>query len=397
MAWLWQNSTGIRLCFLCPTPQQCNGQFTGVCLNGNAWIVERVRILSITLRPRDLGARFEIDRDRSRRVTPIDAVITWVDGNDPAQRQRLDSYLHSLGRARPSSADPTRFDDAGELEYCVASLLRFAPWFRHIHIVTDRQTPALMSKLAGTPWAKRLRVVDHAEIFADYERYLPTFNSRAISAMLWRIPGIAEQFVCLNDDFMLLRRIAAQDFFRDDHVVLRGDWRRQSAQSPWRNLFKRWRKTAPPAAGNRQAQQRSARMMGFSDRYFGLYHMPYVYRRATMANYFASNPKMLDAQLTHRLRCAEQFLAESLSAHLEIAQDHAEIDNRLRIVQLKPAEQAAWRLRAKLRRADHDPSCAFACVQSLDLAPPAIRSDILAWLDRRVGSLGSALASATQT
>lgn len=325
-------------------------------------------------------------------MTPVDAVITWVDGNDPAQRERLETYLASLGQVRPRSADPTRFDDAGELAYCVTSILRFAPWFRHIHIVTDRQTPALMAKFAGTPWAQRVRIVDHREIYAGYEQHLPTFNSRAISAMLWRISDIAEHFVCFNDDFMLLRAIDSQDFFRSDRVVLRGDWRRQTVQSSWRGALKRWRNAeSASVAGNRQAQENSARMIGFSDRYFGLYHVPYVYRRATMADYFAANPRLLEAQLEQRLRSPEQFLAESLSAHLEIAQNHADLDNRLRIVQLKPAEQAAWRLRAKLKRADRDPSCAFACVQSLDLAPSAVRADVVAWLDRRIGSLDAAL------
>ncbi|MGA9334985.1 MAG: hypothetical protein WBV39_11965, partial [Rudaea sp.] len=212
--------------------------------------------------------------------------------------------------------------------------------------------------------------------------------------MLWRISDIAERFVCFNDDFIVLRRVDARDFFHDDRVVLRGDWRRQTAQSAWRNAIKRLRKSgSASAAGNRRAQEHSARMIGFDDRYFGLYHVPYVYRRATMAEFFDANPRVLDAQLAHRLRSPEQFLAESLSAHIEIAREHAEIDNRLRIVQLKPAEQAPWRLRAKLRRADRDPACSFACVQSLDLAPPAVRRDVEAWLDRRIGSVEAALTA----
>ncbi|MEO8803386.1 MAG: hypothetical protein ABI304_12195 [Rudaea sp.] len=32
-------------------------------------------------------------------MTPIDAVIPWVDGNAPAQRQRLESYLACCGAA----------------------------------------------------------------------------------------------------------------------------------------------------------------------------------------------------------------------------------------------------------------------------------------------------------
>ncbi|MCB1572212.1 MAG: Stealth CR1 domain-containing protein, partial [Xanthomonadales bacterium] len=42
----------------------------------------------------------------------IDAVITWVDGADPAHRQRLDAYLTGIGQSRPPSAERTRFNDA---------------------------------------------------------------------------------------------------------------------------------------------------------------------------------------------------------------------------------------------------------------------------------------------
>ena len=122
---------------------------------------------------------------------PIDAVITWVDGSDPAHAERLRAYLEQTGGPRPAAADPTRFNDAGELEYCVASILRFAPWIARIHIVSDRQQPKLLRLLAGTPFADRLRLVDHREIFAGHEQHLPTFNSRAIITALWRIPGLA--------------------------------------------------------------------------------------------------------------------------------------------------------------------------------------------------------------
>ncbi|HET8941968.1 MAG TPA: Stealth CR1 domain-containing protein [Rudaea sp.] len=326
----------------------------------------------------------------------MDAVIPWVDGNDPAHRERLESYLRGLGRPRSRNADPTRFDDAGELVYCVASIIRYAPWFRQIHIVTDRQTPALMSQLAGTPWAQRVRVVDHREIFADHEQHLPTFNSRSISCMLYRIPDLARHFVCFNDDFAVLRPIDPAVFFRGDSMVVRGQWCAQGPHQWHRRIATRLgiggRARASDAAPNRLAQQFSARLAGFERNYCRMQHTPYPYRRTTIRDFFAEHPQRLETQLSHRLRSADQFLAESLAAHLEIAHDNAVIDNRLRVVQLKPAEQAGWRLRAKLRRADRDPSFAFACVQSLDLAPPAVRRDVVAWLDRRVGSLDVALA-----
>jgi hypothetical protein len=328
---------------------------------------------------------------------PIDAVVTWVDGADPAHAARLREFLGQAGGPPPASAAATRFNDAGEIEYCIASLLRFAPWLRTIHVVTDRQVPPVVAKLAGTPFADRVRVVDHAEVFAGYEQYLPTFNSRAISCMLWRIPALAEDFLYVNDDFALIQPVEPTDFFRDGRVVLRGQWRTQSAHQPARRLLetlRKWRGAVPSHAArarvrNRTGQDSGARAAGFAREYLRLAHNPHPMRRATLAAWFGEQPQRLTDNIRHRLRSAEQFNTESLSAHLEIARHDAIIDNRLRTLTLKPSEQWLPRLRRLTARADADPTRAFACVQSLELASPAAQAHVLAWLDRRVGALPS--------
>jgi hypothetical protein len=165
---------------------------------------------------------------KSNNQSPIDAVITWVDGADPNHKAKLDAYLSSIGNVRPRSANPARFSSVGEIEYCVVSLLRFAPWIRTIFIVTDQQQPDFMAKLVGTAYESRIKIVDHSVIFSGYEQYLPTFNSMSISSMLWRIPGIAERFLFLNDDFALIRPVESSAFFRGDKVVLHGVWRTQT-------------------------------------------------------------------------------------------------------------------------------------------------------------------------
>ena len=331
---------------------------------------------------------------------PIDAVITWVDGNDPAHCRKLDDYLASLGRARPATADPTRFNDDGELAWCLASIVRFAPWFRTIHIVTADQRPALLDALRGTPWEARVRVVDHRHVFAGFERHLPTFNSRSIISMLWRIPGLAERFVYFNDDFFLLRDVAPTDFFRGDKVVERGSWRPQ-ARFRWdkrlARMLGRNAREGDDKAGNHVAQELSARIAGFDRAYFRLYHNPFPFRVSTMAAFFGAQPQLLEENASYRLRSGKQFKAESLDAHLQFAQGRAEADNQLRVVQLKPSEQAGWRLRAKLREADRDPRVAFACVQSLEKARPDVRAELVRWLDARIGSLPDALGAAVSS
>lgn len=311
-----------------------------------------------------------------------DAVIAWVDGNDPVHRQRLHDHLRAIGGRPPETADPTRFNDAGELDYCVASLARFAPWFRKVHIVTAGQTPNLLRTIEDSAFARRIRLVDHAEIFRGYEHHLPTFNARTISSALWRIEDLAEQFVYFNDDFVLLQPLQETDFFQGDRMVVRGHWRKQSRYSWGKRLGHLFSRRT---AGSHEAQEMSAALAGFERKYHYSYHNPYPMRRSTLERYFSRHPERLEANLSHRLRSRLQFRTECLALHLEIARDKALLDNSLKTVQLKPHEQASWRLRAKMSRADRDPSFAFACLQSIEKAPGEVQAQLFAWLDRRVG------------
>ena len=328
----------------------------------------------------------------------IDAVVTWVDGADPAHQRKLSTYLAQTGGARGGSAHTTRFNDAGELDYCLASLLRFAPWLRRIHVITDMQVPRQLPRLAGTPYADRVRLVDHREIFSGFEEFLPTFNSESISSVLWRVPGLAEQFLYINDDMMLLRPVREADFFRDGKMVVRGKWLPQS-EHDWKRRVAGWWKrvtgTVSTRHSNLATQQAGARLAGFDRRYYRLYHNPYPMRRSLMKDYFEKNPQQLVGNISHRLRSPTQFNSESLSIHLGIAQDVAILDNALYTVQLKPRDQSSLRLWHKMTQADADPRAAFVVVQSLELASPEVQARIVGWLDRRVGHLDDVLGGAT--
>jgi hypothetical protein len=145
------------------------------------------------------------------RVTfPIDAVYTWVDGDDPEWRRRK---AHAMGEngwvaaASAHSANRSRFASRDELRYSLRALHCFAPWIRRVFLVTDDQVP---------PWLDAeypgITVVSHREVFGDTGQ-LPTFNSHAIESRLHRIPGLAEHFLYLNDDVFLGRPVAPELFF----------------------------------------------------------------------------------------------------------------------------------------------------------------------------------------
>ncbi|MFF7645832.1 stealth conserved region 3 domain-containing protein [Streptomyces canus] len=136
---------------------------------------------------------------------PVDVVYTWVDGHDPAWRERRAACA---GRAYHEEADnAARYLNRDELRYSLRSLRQYAPWVRTIYLVTDDQVPAWLDTGAAG-----LRVIGHKEIFSD-PSLLPTFNSHAIESQLHHIDGLAEHFLYFNDDVFLGRPVIPQDFF----------------------------------------------------------------------------------------------------------------------------------------------------------------------------------------
>ncbi|MDX3232830.1 stealth family protein [Streptomyces sp. ME19-01-6] len=142
---------------------------------------------------------------------PIDVVYTWVDGADPAWRRRRAEWTpdadDAAGPYHEQAANEARYANRDELRYSLRSLHMYAPWVRHIYLVTDDQVPPwLVSSHPG------ITVVDHRDIFDD-PRVLPTFNSQAIETRLHHIDGLAEHFLYFNDDVFLGSPVTPQDFF----------------------------------------------------------------------------------------------------------------------------------------------------------------------------------------
>jgi hypothetical protein len=319
----------------------------------------------------------------------IDAVVAWVDGDDPKHRAKLDRHLATVGR-RPSSARPTRFRSVGEVDYCITSILRFAPFVRRIHVVTDDQRPPIFG--AAERWTPALRdklvLVDHREAFAGYEDCLPSFNSLSIATVLYRIPGLAERFVYFNDDVMLIKPITVEAFFRNGAPVLRGQFEPLPERRFARRLRALWRKVSKPVpgavrAGVADAQARAAQMAGFDDRFLHMGHNPHPVRRETLERFFASHEDLLRRNLSFPLRDASQFSAVALANHLELRARSAVVVPDDASLYLKPASRS--NTMSQVARAEHDARKIFTCIQSLDEADEPMQQQVLGWLDRAIG------------
>lgn len=138
---------------------------------------------------------------------PIDAVYTWVDDSDPEWRARRDAALGGPDESSPDHG-AVRFRNRDELRYSLRSLAMYAPWIRHIYLVTAGQTPSWLNKDHPD-----VTVIDHRDLFADPDAALPTFNSHSIESQLHRIEGLSEHFLYFNDDVFLGRPTTPDTFF----------------------------------------------------------------------------------------------------------------------------------------------------------------------------------------
>lgn len=156
---------------------------------------------------------------------PIDFVLYWVDGNDPEHAQKRWHYQSSFSvtdeRNTEQSVGNQRFVQHDELKFCLRSIKHFAPWYRHIHIITDAQIPAFLD--ADKMSLDRIKIIDHRRLFHKVPEYLPTFNSRALTTQLANLDEISDFFVLGNDDIMLSAPVSPEFFFRAEQPVLYAD------------------------------------------------------------------------------------------------------------------------------------------------------------------------------
>ncbi|GAA1998531.1 stealth conserved region 3 domain-containing protein [Nocardiopsis rhodophaea] len=221
---------------------------------------------------------------------PIDAVYTWVDGADPKWRSRLAATLTDHGPAASAGAtDDHRFTSADELRFSLRSIAMFAPWIRHIYIVTDGQVPTWLDALH-----RQITMVSHRELFGE-RGALPTFNSHAVESQLHRINGLSEHFLYLNDDFFIGRPLRPGHFFHPDGTC-RFFW------SPTAIPFGAPSPDEPAhvaaAKQNRALLERTfQRSLTHAFR-----HAPYALRRSVLAEIEARFPEEVAATAASRLR-----------------------------------------------------------------------------------------------
>jgi hypothetical protein len=149
---------------------------------------------------KELDTVYQSATTEKRQSRPIDAVYTWVNHADTDWQKQWAATFPG------KKFDSDRYTSNDELRYSLRSLNKYAPWINRIFIVSNCNQPRWLSTDTNIVWVK------HEEIFPDVT-VLPTFNSHAIEACLHRIKGLSENFLYLNDDFILNQPCLPTDFF----------------------------------------------------------------------------------------------------------------------------------------------------------------------------------------
>ncbi|MGM8930644.1 stealth family protein [Salinicola halophyticus] len=285
---------------------------------------------------------------------PIDVVIAWVDGSDPAMQEKRNRYLDQEGRVPTISSKARRFSDNGEILLCLQSIATHMPWVNRVYIVTDEQTPECVKNAPKTlsTLIDRIKIVDHREIFRGHEDLLPTFNSLSIETFIWRIEGLAEKFIYFNDDMFLCGPVSPRDFFVKKKALLRGKW------MGWNELEK--------LSFHSENNRKGASFSKFHGvKFFKAIHVGYPMRKSVLADAYEANPKAFIKNASYRFRARKQFWPVSVHNHLALSQ------------------------RLAKRKRDANDWVHFSVAFCRDAEPAAIRKklDILRRKDKKLGCL----------
>jgi len=167
----------------------------------------------------------------------MDIVFTTVITTDKKWINKFKKYIKNY--------NPVRYNFNGEILVSLLYLQHNASWVRNIFIVTDNQTFNL--DFLSKDFRNKIQFIFHTKIIP--EEFLPTFNSTIIETFLWKIPGLSEDFLYLNDDFFILKPICKENFKNITYAKVDNDryYTEVNNSEPWkyidlnaRNIFKKY-------------------------------------------------------------------------------------------------------------------------------------------------------------
>tara|TARA_R110002049_G_scaffold121493_1_gene276230 strand:- start:590 stop:1579 length:990 start_codon:yes stop_codon:yes gene_type:complete len=317
----------------------------------------------------------------------IDAVITWVNGNDKYWQEKINTYSETKIDFS-SKKHQKRYNSIGEIDIAIKSIIKFAPFFKNIYLVTDNQKPEAFESLKSLAKSRgiNLQIIDHKIIFSGHEEYLPCFNSCSIGSMLFNIPNLSEHFVIFNDDTFIMSNVAVNDFFIDGQPIIRGQWQKFNEQRKLRTFYLKFKsflgKPDKKGYSFKKLQQNSAKIAN-TERYIRRFHTPVCLRKSTLENFFKDNENLLEENIKHRFRNENQFIISSLSEHLEIKKKTFHYRNNAQLTYFRNYKNL-FITKLKLKGFERNKNKIFITFQSLDMADDKSLNYILNWIDKQL-------------
>ena len=310
----------------------------------------------------------------------IDAVITWVDGSEPNYRLKLEENLKNKKIIK------RQYLQANEIYFCVASIIKFAPFVQKIFIVTDNQKPNL-NEVRHLVSLNKVEIIDHKDIFRDNMDSLPTFNIRSIDALLFKIKNLSNKFIYFNDDMFLIKETSKEDWFKDNKVVLTGCWAKTYNKQLIKTISHKIKNLLNIRPSFNAAQSKAANIAGFHDNYFKSYHCGRPQIKSVIKDFYDKNPQILTNQIRHKFRDIRQYMPYSLCWHLLIKENLYFESSSNKLVEInKSRNLSAKKLKKILRSIDSKAEVKFLNIQDLNMATQKTQEVFKNWFIKKLSS-----------
>ena len=310
----------------------------------------------------------------------IDAVITWVNGSEPNYKLKLEENLKN------KKIINRQYLQANEIHFCVASIIKFAPFVRKIFIVTDNQKPNL-NEVRHLVSLNKVEIIDHKEIFRDNMDSLPTFNIRSIDALLFKIKNLSNKFIYFNDDMFLIKETSKEEWFKDNKAVLTGSWTKTYNKQLIKTIAQRIKNLLNIRPSFNAAQSKAANIAGFHNKYFKSYHCGRPQIKSVIKDFYDKNPQRLTNQIRHKFRDGRQYMPFSLCWHLLIKENlHVESSSKKLVEINKSRNLSAKKLEKILRSIDLNAEVKFLNIQDLNMAEPETQQVFQNWFIKKLSS-----------